>query len=135
MPIITAKNLTKYYLNPEKIGATFAAVNSINLSIEKGEVFGLLGPNGAGKTSTLEMLEGLNKIDGGSVEIDSINVESSPYAVKEIIGVQLQSSEYFDRLNLSDLINLFAALYSASVEPRELLVKFNLENNCFVLFS
>ena len=127
MSIITVKNLTKNYPSPESANELFTAVDSINLNIEKEEIFGLLGPNGAGKTSTLEMLEGLNKIDGGSVEIDSINVESSPYAVKEIIGVQLQSSEYFDRLNLSDLINLFAALYSASVEPRELLAKFNLE--------
>ena len=128
MSIITVKNLTKNYPSSESANEIFTAVDNINLNIEKGEIFGLLGPNGAGKTSTLEMLEGLNKIDGGSVEIDSINVESSPYAVKEIIGVQLQSSEYFDRLNLSDLINLFATLYSASVEPRGLLAKFNLEH-------
>ncbi len=128
MSIITVKNLTKNYPSSESANEIFTAVDNINLNIEKGEIFGLLGPNGAGKTSTLEMLEGLNKIDGGSVEIDSINVESSPYAVKKIIGVQLQSSEYFDRLNLSDLINLFATLYSASVEPRGLLAKFNLEH-------
>ena len=99
MSIITVKNLTKNYPSPESAKKLFTAVDSINLNIEKEEIFGLLGPNGAGKTSTLEMLEGLNKIDGGSVEIDSINVESYPYAVKEIIRVQLQSSEYFDRLN------------------------------------
>ena len=79
-----------------------------------GEIFGLLGPNGAGKTTTLEMLEGLTNIDSGEVFIDGIDVKDYPYAVKKIIGVQLQSNEYFDRLNLSDLLILFANLYSVS---------------------
>ena len=57
-----------------------------------------------------------------------------PYAkVKKIIGVQLQSNEYFDRLNLSDLLLLFANLYSTSIEPKALLAKVNLEDKLFAL--
>ena len=63
-------------------------------------MYGLLGPNGAGKTSTLEMLEGMNDIDGGSAIIDGLDVGQNSYEVKKIIGVQLQANEYFDRLNL-----------------------------------
>ena len=108
MSIIKAINLEKHYPNPENRGKTFAAVNAINLSINAGEIFGLLGPNGAGKTSSLEMLEGLSAIDNGEVFVDDIDVKNDPYEVKKIIGVQLQSNEYFDRLNLYDLLILFA---------------------------
>ena len=128
MSIIKATNLAKHYPSPENSGKSFAAVNNINLSINSGEIFGLLGPNGAGKTSTLEMLEGLSTIDNGEALIDDINVRNDPYKVKKIIGVQLQSNEYFDRLNLSDLIILFANLYSVSIDPRALLAKVDLEN-------
>ena len=128
MTIIKANNLVKHYPSPENTGKTFAAVNKINLSINAGEIFGLLGPNGAGKTTTLEMLEGLTNIDSGEVFIDGINVNDDPYAVKKIIGVQLQSNEYFDRLNLSDLLILFANLYSLSIDPKAMLAKVDLEN-------
>ena len=133
MPIIKVINLEKHYPNPEKPGKTFAAVNAINLSINAGEIFGLLGPNGAGKTSTLEMLEGLSAIDNGEVLVDEIDVKNDPYEVKKIIGVQLQSNEYFDRLNLSDLLILFANLYSVSIDPRALLARVDLENKIHAL--
>ena len=133
MSIIKAINLEKHYPNPENPGKTFAAVNAINLSINAGEIFGLLGPNGAGKTSTLEMLEGLSAIDNGEVLVDEIDVKNDPYEVKKIIGVQLQSNEYFDRLNLSDLLILFANLYSVSIDPRALLARVDLENKIHAL--
>ena len=133
MHIIQATNLEKYYPRPDDSGKNFAAVNKINLSINSGEIFGLLGPNGAGKTTTLEMLEGLSDIDGGEVFINKIDVKKSPYEVKKIIGVQLQSNEYFDRLNLSDLLILFANLYSVSIDPKALLAKVDLENKIHAL--
>ena len=121
MHIIQATNLEKLYPRPD------------DLSINSGEIFGLLGPNGAGKTTTLEMLEGLSDIDGGEVFVNEINVKKNPYEVKKIIGVQLQSNEYFDRLNLSDLLILFANLYSVSVNPKALLAKVDLENKIHAL--
>ena len=128
MVIIEATDLEKHYPSPEDSVKTFAAVNKINLSIQSDEIFGLLGPNGAGKTTTLEMLEGLTSIDKGNVFIDGMNVITQPYEVKKIIGVQLQSNEYFDRLNLSDLLILFASLYSTSIDPKALLAKVDLES-------
>ena len=84
MNIINAQNLLKNYPDPSNAGKTFSAVNQINLTIQKGEIFGLLGPNGAGKTTTLEMLEGLNEIDGGEVFVDGIDVKKHPYEVKRL---------------------------------------------------
>ena len=133
MGIIKATNLEKHYPCPENPLETFAAVNGISLNIESKEIFGLLGPNGAGKTTTLEMIEGLTSIDKGNVLINDIDVTQQPYAVKKIIGVQLQSNEYFDRLNLSDLLILFANLYSVSVNPKALLAKVDLENKIHAL--
>ena len=126
MAIIEVKNLCKRYPVPGKKGETFAAVDGISLSIDRCEIFGILGPNGAGKTTTLEMLEGLTDIDSGSALIDDIDVQSNPYKVKEIIGVQLQANEYFDNLTISELLVLFGNLYSKNIDPEELLRKVNL---------
>ena len=60
--------------------------------------------------------------------IRSNYVQDHPYQVKQIIGVQLQANEYFDKMTLSELLNLFSALYSLSNDPKELLKKVNLED-------
>ena len=99
----------------------------MSLAIAQGEIFGILGPNGAGKTTTLEMLEGLNDIDGGVATIDGISVNENPYKVKQVIGVQLQANEYFDNINLEELLSLFAALYNSTIDPMTLLAKVQLE--------
>ena len=57
------------------------------------------------------MIEGLTDIDEGYATVKGINVADNPYAVKEIIGVQLQSNEYFDSLSLKELLILFGKLY------------------------
>ena len=103
-------------------------MDGISFSIKTGEIYGLLGPNGAGKTSTLEMLEGLNDIDGGNASIDGLDVSTHTHEVKKIIGVQLQANEYFDRMSLSELLVLFGKLYAQSPNPIELLKRVNLED-------
>jgi ABC-2 type transport system ATP-binding protein len=114
MSLISVKALKKSY-------DKFAAVKGIEFEIEEGEVFGILGPNGAGKTTTLEMMEGLRTIDSGSISIDGIDVKADPQAVKEIIGVQLQSSAFFDNLSLIELLHVFRDLYATRRDPYELL--------------
>jgi ABC-2 type transport system ATP-binding protein len=127
MPIIQVQNLTKRYPLANNPAESFCAVQSVAFEIERGEVFGILGPNGAGKTTTLEMLEGLCDIDEGQAFVDEICVNTDPYAVKRIIGVQLQANEYFDQLSLLELLELFAALYGLSADPLALLAKVDLE--------
>ena len=127
MPIIEVTDLQKQYPLPENKSEKFYAVNGVSLAIAQGEIFGILGPNGAGKTTTLEMLEGLNDIDGGIANIDGISVNENPYKVKQVIGVQLQANEYFDNINLEELLSLFAALYNSTIDPMTLLAKVQLE--------
>jgi ABC-2 type transport system ATP-binding protein len=114
MNIIEVKNLTKKYNG-------FTAVDNITFDVKRGETFGILGPNGAGKTTTLEMIEGLKTITSGQVTLDGSDVVSSPREVKAKIGVQLQSSAFFDGLNLKELVETFAALYGRKVDAMALL--------------
>ncbi len=125
-PIIQVTGLVKRYPLPEDKSRDFAAVDGVSFDIHEGEIYGILGPNGAGKTTTLEMLEGLIDIDGGSALVDGIDVANEPYHVKKIIGVQLQASEYFDKLSLLELLDLFGALYRCEIDALELLAKVDL---------
>ncbi len=97
------------------------AVNGITFEVKRGEVFGMLGPNGAGKTTTLEMLEGLRKSDSGTIIVAGIDVNKEPQKVKNLIGVQLQSSAFFDNLTLVELIKFFSTLYGVKVDASRVL--------------
>ncbi len=112
--IIEVKNLVKKY-------GDFTAVDGISFEVRKGETFGILGPNGAGKTTTLEMIEGLKEMTSGSVILDGTDVLKDPRLVKSKIGVQLQSSSFFEGLNLVELIETFASLYGRDVDAMKLL--------------
>lgn len=103
-------------------------VKGIDFDVQKGEVFGILGPNGAGKTTTLEMIEALRPIDGGSATLDGIDVQKHPHKVKQIIGVQLQSTNFYDHLTLVELLTLFGGMYHQKVHPHKLLDLVNLKD-------
>ncbi len=118
--IIEVKNLTKKYKE-------ITAVDGISFEVRQGEIFGILGPNGAGKTTTLEMIEGLKGITSGQAFLDGHDVSRDTRLVKSLIGVQLQSSSFFDGLNLVELLNIFAALYGRKVDALELLREVQLE--------
>ena len=104
------------------------AVDGISFGVRRGEIFGILGPNGAGKTSTLEMIETLRPIDGGTVHVNGIDVSRNPRQVKRMIGVQLQSSAFFDKLTLTELLLLFGEMYGRQVDARALLGEVELED-------
>ncbi len=100
------------------------AVDGVNLTVNRGEVFGILGPNGAGKTTTLETIEGLRKPDAGEIEVAGYDAVREAEDLKRIIGVQLQSTALFDYLTVRETLKLFADLYGADGSPariRELL--------------
>lgn len=113
-PILKVENLQKSYGDKQ-------VVKGISFEVEKGEIFGILGPNGAGKTTTLEMIEALRPIDGGEVLLDGLDVKKQPQAVKEIIGIQLQSSAFFDKINLVEQLQMFASFYGTKINAMELL--------------
>ena len=101
-------------------------VDDVSFEVKKGEIFGILGPNGAGKTTTLEMLEALRPIDGGTATIDGIDVAKKPKDIKNIIGIQLQSTAFYDKLTLREQLKMFGSLYGRTVDTEALLAKVQL---------
>ena len=118
-PIITVDQLVKTYDGKN-------VVDGVSFEVKKGEIFGILGPNGAGKTTTLEMLEALRPIDGGVATIDGIDVAKKPKDIKNIIGIQLQSTAFYDKLTLREQLKMFGSLYGRTVDTEALLAKVQL---------
>ena len=77
--MINLSALTKRY-------GSFTAVDRIDLSVPRGELFGFLGPNGAGKTTTLRMIAGILRPTAGRIEIAGIDIVSDPSAAKSKLG-------------------------------------------------
>ena len=122
---VTIEGLVKHYRDPQ--GGTFAAVDGLDLTVHRGEILGILGPNGAGKTTTLEIIEGLTPADAGRVRILGLDPFTEPNEVQKRIGIQLQSSTYFEFLRLGELLDLFGRLYPTRLDPDDLLERVGLE--------
>ena len=118
-PVIQVRDFRKIYGN-------LVAVDGISFEVQRGEIFGLLGPNGAGKTSTLESLEGLRAPDGGSLRVMDVDPARQSRKLRNLIGVQLQTSSLPDSINLDEAMKFFCAYHS--VAPRyDLLDRFGLK--------
>lgn len=106
-------------LSVQEISKSFKlrkVVKTLSLEIRSGEVVGLLGPNGAGKTSTLECLEGLRPADGGAMDILGVNPAREPRRLRDLIGVQLQTSALPDVMTPDEAMRLFCAYHHT--QPR-----------------
>lgn len=99
--VIEISDLTKKY-------GSYTAVDQLNLTLEKGEIFGLLGPNGAGKSTTILMLMGLSEPHSGNVQVCGINPERYPIEVKKKVGYLPEDIGFYD-----DLTGLENLLYTA----------------------
>lgn len=117
---VEVKNLHKSYGGKE-------VVKGISFSVKSGETFGILGPNGAGKTTTLEMIETLRPIDQGRVAVGGVDVAEDPQRVKYMVGVQLQSTSFMDKVKLTELLEQQAAAYGEKIDALALLREVNLE--------
>ena len=105
MPAILTEALTKHF--PPDI----EAVNGIDLSIEKGRIFGFLGQNGSGKTTTIRMLTTLLRPTSGRAEVDGLDVLTQGSQVRRRIGVALQEAGLDDVQTGRELLRLQSRLY------------------------
>jgi ABC-2 type transport system ATP-binding protein len=102
--IIEAQGLTRTFKD-------VCALDSLDLAIQSGELFGLVGPDGAGKTTTLRLLAGLLTISDGSATIDGFDLKSQSEAVKHRIGYMAQIFSLYGELSVEENLRFFAKMY------------------------
>lgn len=123
---VEARSLSKSYGN-------MPAVDSIDLSVEPGKIFGFLGPNGAGKTTTIKLLTTLIPPTSGRVSILGIDASRDPLGIRKRIGVVLQQPSYEPNLTVEKSLEKYGMMWD--VDPRtrrerteELLGAFDLKD-------
>ena len=123
---IKTVQLTKKYRD-------LTAVDSLDLTVNKGELFALLGVNGAGKTTTVKMLSCLTKPTSGDAFLMGKSIVTNPAAVKELIGVSPQETAVAPGLTVRENLELMCAFHGFSAEKRrakteELASRFGLDS-------
>jgi ABC-2 type transport system ATP-binding protein len=117
---LALRNLRKAY-------ADVVAVNGVDLYAARGECLGLLGPNGAGKTTTIEICEGLNTPDSGTVELLGMTWQRDAAALRQRIGIQLQETQLADKLTVGETVTLFRSFYHRGPEVADVIALVQLE--------
>ena len=118
---IKAEGLSKSYGHVK-------AVEDLNISICRGEVFGLLGANGAGKSTALECILGAKKQDTGTVSVLGMNPQKDRKRLFERVGVQFQEANYQDKIRVAELCEVTASLYKTPLNYMYMLKQFGLSD-------
>src|SRR5258706_968316 len=123
--MIELRSLTKKY-------GSFTAVDSIDLSVPDGELFGFLGPNGAGKTTTLRMIAGILQPTSGSIHLAGIDLAQDPLAAKSKLGFIPDRPFIYEKLTGAEFLRFVAGLFGQDghqvAHPgRALMALFDLE--------
>ncbi|MCG6930284.1 MAG: ABC transporter ATP-binding protein [Desulfofustis sp.] len=105
-PILAVDQLTKRF-------DRLTAVDRIDITVAKGEIFGFLGPNGAGKTTTIKMIAGLLLPTSGRVRICGCDMAAEPLRCKELTGYIPDRPYLYEKLTGSEYLSFIASLYSA----------------------
>lgn len=117
--VVTVTNLTKSYGN-------IKVVNSLDLSVARGTVFGLLGANGAGKSTTIECILGTKKADCGDVSVLGMQPKKDRKRLFQEVGVQFQQCEYQPEIKVSEICDETACLYKNPADWKALCARFGL---------
>lgn len=111
--MIEINNVSKSY------NGTTKAVDSLNLTIPDGVIFGFLGPNGAGKSTTIKMITGVLNPEGGDIKINGVSIKDRPLEAKKQFGYVPDSPDMFLRLKGLEYLNFMADIYDVSKEVRK----------------
>lgn len=111
--MIEIKNVSKAYAKGKK------AIDSLDLTIKDGEIFGFLGPNGAGKTTTIKMITGIIDIDEGDIYIDGVNITENPIEAKRSFGFVPDSPDLFLKLKGIEYLNFLGDIFKMSKSARK----------------
>ena len=114
--VLSVKNLNKIYKNKSK--NSVHAINSLNLEVQEGDIFGLLGPNGAGKTTFINILAGTVIKTSGKVDVWGFDLDNNPRQVRASIGIVPQEINLDPFFSPKKLLELQAGLYGIKKEER-----------------
>lgn len=126
--MIKLENISKSYVKGKK------SVDSLNLEIKDGEIFGFLGPNGAGKTTTIKMITGILNADEGRILVDDKEIKKESISAKKTIGFVPDTPDIFLKLKGIEYLNFMGDIYEVPKEIRkqrieELTKKFEIYDN------
>ncbi len=107
--MIQIQNLSKHY-------GRVAAVDSLNLEVQPGEIFGFLGPNGAGKTTTIRVMMGILRPTSGRVALGGYDVEREPEKAKAITGYVPDRPFLYEKLSGNEFLKFVGSLHRVSSE-------------------
>lgn len=111
--MIQIQNVSKSYVKNKK------SVDSLNLEIKNGEIFGFLGPNGAGKTTTIKMITGILDMDCGDIFIDGKSIIKDSVEAKKQFGFVPDNPDMFLRLKGIEYLNFIADIYNVEENKRK----------------
>ena len=126
--MIKIENVSKSYVKGKK------SVDTLNLEIKDGEIFGFLGPNGAGKTTTIKMITGILNSDEGKILVDDKDIKTDSISAKKTIGFVPDTPDIFLKLKGIEYLNFMGDIYEVPKEIRkqrieELTKKFEIYDN------
>ena len=121
--VIEARNLTKKF-------GDFAATDTVNFQVKRGEIFGLLGPNGAGKSTTFKMMCGLMKPTDGHALVLGMDLKTSSNKARQHLGYMAQKFSLYGNLNVRQNLKFFSGVYGLrhkkqSTKMQEMIDAFN----------
>lgn len=108
-------NLTKDYGSKK-------AIDSINLEVKKGEIFGFIGHNGAGKTTTIKSIVGIQSFDSGSILIDGVDILKDDLKCKKMIAYIPDNPDIYENMKGINYLNFIADMYEVDENLRENLI-------------
>ena len=114
--MLRIEKLTKIYGNK-------AAVNTLDLHIAPGEIYGFIGHNGAGKTTTLKSVAGILKFDSGEIYIDGHSIKTEPIECKKVMAYIPDNPDLYDYMSGIKYLNFIADIYGVSSQRRAELIK------------
>lgn len=115
--IIKVEQLSKSYNG-------LPAVQNLNISIERGTIFGLLGANGAGKSTSIECILGTKKQDSGTISILGMNPRTQRKQLFENVGIQFQDANCQEKITVGELCEVTQSLYKNAMNYQTLLEQF-----------
>lgn len=124
--MIQLRHVSKSY------GGSVKAVDTIDLDVRRGEIFGFLGPNGAGKTTTIKMITGILTPDSGDILVNGLDLRKEPLAVKRSFGFVPDDPNIFPRLKAVEYLRFMGDIYQVPPDRRreriqELTERFSLD--------